>query len=103
MDRKVNEFVVTLKSIFPLLEEFKSYIRMMDSQRLNQINAYSKFADFLCKYEERMFEAFAPTATESVAIFGVDAGDSSKANLKVELNNLAERITNPYKRFRYWI
>ena len=31
----INEFVLSLKQMFPLLEEFKTYVQMMDEQKVN--------------------------------------------------------------------
>ena len=65
MNRKINDFVISLKTMFPLLEEFKTYIRMMDDQKINQITAYTKFSDFLGKYEDKMFDQFSPGGAQS--------------------------------------
>ena len=89
--------------MFPLLEEFKTYVQMMDEQKVNQITAYTKFSDFLAKYEEKMFDQFSPGGSTKNGDVELGAADTKKVDVKVKLKEMREQIATPYKRFKYWI
>jgi hypothetical protein len=94
--------VKNTKDIFPLLEQFKGYIKLMEDQRKKQISAYEKFGDFLSKYEAKMLETF-NTHAEGKPLFSDDGPGPDKKDLKTELQGLQTKISNPFIRFKYWI
>ncbi len=86
MADSIRDFIKNTKDIFPLLEQFKGYIKMMEDQRLKQINAYEKYGDFLSKYEAKMLETF--NTQEGQVLFGDAGPGSEKKDLKTELKAL---------------
>lgn len=88
---QIRDFVVKIKGVFPLLEQFKSQIHMMEHSRAQTVTYYKKFAEFIGKYEGKMLETYiTDDRTSRVSMFSDDtSGDRERLSLKNELNKMS--------------
>lgn len=96
----IRDFVINSKDIFPLLVKFKSCISQLEKQRCYQLNAYKHFADFLTQYENTTFGIYSSEALQGPQRM---ISDSDNNTMKEQINNLSQKISNPFIRFKYWV
>lgn len=96
----IRDFVINSKDIFPLLSKFKKWISELEKQRTYQLNAYKHFAEFLTKYETTTLNVYSSEALQASQIM---VANSENNNMKEQINNLSQKVSNPYIRFKYWV
>lgn len=95
----IRDFVINSRDIFPLLSKFKKCISELEKQRTYQLNAYKHFSEFLTKYESTTFNVYSKDALQASIL----ANPDSNNNMKEQINNLSQKVSNPYVRFKYWV
>mmetsp|Transcript_14680 Transcript_14680/g.16394 ORF Transcript_14680/g.16394 Transcript_14680/m.16394 type:complete len:323 (+) Transcript_14680:638-1606(+) len=96
----VRDFVISSKDIFPLLGKFKNCITQLEKQRRYQLEAYKHFSEFLNQYENTTMNIY---SNESISGHYKMISDSDNNTMKELIENLSQKVSNPFIRFKYWV
>ena len=96
----IRDFVINSKNIFPLLSKFNKWISELEKQRTYQLSAYKHFAEFLTQYENTTLNIY---SSDTLQASKKMISDSENNNMKEQINNLSQKVSNPYIRFKYWV
>lgn len=96
----IRDFVISSKDIFPLLAKFKNCITQLEKQRRYQLDAYKDFSEFLSQYESTTMNIY---SSESIQGHYKMISDTDNNTMRAQIEALAQKVDNPFIRFKYWV
>jgi len=96
----IRDFVISSKDIFPLLGKFKNCITQLEKQRRYQLETYKDFSEFLNQYENTTMNIY---SNENIHGHYKMISDSDNNTMKELIENLSQKVSNPFIRFKYWV